>query len=125
MLVNQPSLTHPVVDALSHCASGSWTGRFVTRSQASVPTFHASGHLVAWNIGAGDEVDHEHRLVLVARRVSRYSHVRTDGKRRALDEIAARRRAADEKRQNDANGAAYTICDLWSLARSSGLESKR
>jgi len=93
MLVNQPSLTHPVVDALSHCASGSWTGRFVTRSQASVPTFHASGHLVAWNIGAGDEVDHEHHLVLVARRVSRYSQVRMHGKRRALDEIAARRRA--------------------------------
>jgi hypothetical protein len=29
--------------------------------------------------------------------LSRYSHVRMEAKRRALDEIAARRRAADEK----------------------------
>jgi uncharacterized protein VirK/YbjX len=31
--------------------------------------------------------------------LSRYSHVRMEAKRRALDEIAARQRAADEKRQ--------------------------
>ena len=30
--------------------------------------------------------------------LSRYSHVRMEAKRRALDEIAARQRAADEKR---------------------------
>ena len=33
--------------------------------------------------------------------LSRYSHVRKEAKRRALDEIAARQRAADEKRKDD------------------------
>jgi len=32
--------------------------------------------------------------------LSRYSHVRMEAKRRALDEIAARQRAADEKRKD-------------------------
>jgi integrase len=48
--------------------------------------------------GAGDEVimsiaGHVSRAML-----SRYSHVRMEAKRRALDEIAARQCAADEKR---------------------------
>jgi hypothetical protein len=48
--------------------------------------------------GAGDEVimsiaGHVSRAML-----SRYSHVRMEAKRRALDEIGARQRAADEKR---------------------------
>jgi hypothetical protein len=34
--------------------------------------------------------------------LSRYSHVRMEAKRRALDEIAARQRAADVKRQKEA-----------------------
>jgi hypothetical protein len=34
--------------------------------------------------------------------LSRYSHVRMEAKWRALDEIAARQRAADEKRQEEA-----------------------
>jgi hypothetical protein len=34
--------------------------------------------------------------------LSRYSHVRMEAKRRALDEIAARQKAADKKRQSDA-----------------------
>ena len=34
--------------------------------------------------------------------LSRYSHVRMDAKRRALDEIAARRCAAGEKRKKEA-----------------------
>ena len=34
--------------------------------------------------------------------LSRYSHVRMEAKRRALDEIAARQCAADEKRQREA-----------------------
>jgi hypothetical protein len=34
--------------------------------------------------------------------LSRYSHVRMEAKRRALDEIAARQRAADEKRKAEA-----------------------
>jgi integrase len=51
--------------------------------------------------GAGDEVimsiaGHVSRAML-----SRYSHVRMEAKRRALDEIAARQRAADEKRKQD------------------------
>ena len=49
--------------------------------------------------GAGDEVimsiaGHVSRAML-----SRYSHVRMEAKRHALDEIAARQRAADEKRR--------------------------
>ena len=56
--------------------------------------------------GAGDEVimsiaGHVSRAML-----SRYSHVRMEAKRRALDEIAARQRAADEKRQEEARTAA-------------------
>ena len=34
--------------------------------------------------------------------LSRYSHVRMEAKRRALDGIAARQRAADEKRKEEA-----------------------
>lgn len=50
--------------------------------------------------GAGDEVimsiaGHVSRAML-----SRYSHVRMEAKRRALDEIAVRQYAADEKRKN-------------------------
>jgi hypothetical protein len=52
--------------------------------------------------GAGDEVimsiaGHVSRAML-----SRYSHVRMEAKRRALNEIAARQRAADEKRREKA-----------------------
>jgi hypothetical protein len=52
--------------------------------------------------GAGDEVimsiaGHVSRAML-----SRYSHVRMEAKRRALDEIATRQNAADEKRKDDA-----------------------
>jgi len=53
-------------------------------------------------MGAGDEVimsiaGHVSRAML-----SRYSHVRMEAKRRARDEIAARQRAADEKRKQEA-----------------------
>ena len=52
--------------------------------------------------GAGDEeimsiAGHVSRAML-----SRYSHVRMEAKRRALDEIAARQGAADEKRKAEA-----------------------
>jgi regulator of PEP synthase PpsR (kinase-PPPase family) len=52
--------------------------------------------------GAGDEV-----IVSIAGHISRamlsrYSHVRMEAKRRALDEIAARQRTADTKRQEAA-----------------------
>ena len=51
--------------------------------------------------GADDEVimsiaGHVSRAML-----SRYSHVRMEAKRRALDEIAVRQRAADERRKSD------------------------
>ncbi len=51
--------------------------------------------------GAGDEVimsiaGHVSRAML-----SRYSHVRMEAKRRALDEIATRQRTADEKRKHE------------------------
>jgi len=53
--------------------------------------------------GAGDEV-----IVSIAGHVSRamlsrYSHVRMEAKRRALDEIAAHQCAADERRNKDAD----------------------
>jgi hypothetical protein len=49
----------------------------------------------------GDEVimsiaGHVSRAML-----SRYSHVRMEAKRRALDEIAARQRGADDKREQE------------------------
>jgi integrase len=52
--------------------------------------------------GAGDEVimsiaGHVSRAML-----SRYSHVRMEAKRRALDQVAARQNAADENRRKDA-----------------------
>lgn len=52
--------------------------------------------------GAGHEV-----IVSIAGHVSRamlsrYSHVRMEAKRRALDEIATRQRAADQKRKEEA-----------------------
>jgi hypothetical protein len=50
--------------------------------------------------------------------LSRYSHVRMDPKRRALDEIAARQRATDKKRKAEAERhtpphaplAEFTLC---------------
>jgi hypothetical protein len=48
---------------------------------------------------AGDEV-----IMSIAGHVSRYSHERMAAKRRALDEIAARQRAADEEREEEAEG---------------------
>ena len=41
--------------------------------------------------------------------LSRYSHVRMEAKRRALDEIAARQRAADEKRMEEAEQQQGTL----------------
>ncbi len=40
--------------------------------------------------------------------LSRYSHVRMEAKRRALDEIAARQRAADKKRKEEADRHQWT-----------------
>jgi hypothetical protein len=41
--------------------------------------------------------------------LSRYSHVRMEAKRRALDEIAARQIAADEKRKTEATQQMATM----------------
>ena len=41
--------------------------------------------------------------------LSRYSHVRMAAKRRALDEIAARQRAADEKHKEEAKRQHRTL----------------
>ena len=67
-----------------------------------VGRWHDNRHTLVTELaesGAGDEVimsiaGHVSRAML-----SRYSHVRMEAKRRALDEIAARQRAADEKRK--------------------------
>jgi integrase len=70
-----------------------------------VGRWHDNRHTLVTELaesGAGDEVimsiaGHVSRAML-----SRYSHVRMEAKRRALDEIAARQRAADEKRKDEA-----------------------
>jgi len=70
-----------------------------------VGRWHDNRHTLVTELsesGAGDEVimsiaGHVSRAML-----SRYSHVRMEAKRRALDEIAARQRAADIKRKDDA-----------------------
>ena len=70
-----------------------------------VGRWHDNRHTLVTELsesGAGDEVimsiaGHVSRAML-----SRYSHVRMEAKRRALDEIAVRQRAADEKRKADA-----------------------
>jgi integrase len=76
------------------------------RKEAGVKgRWHDNRHTLVTELaesGAGDEVimsiaGHVSRAML-----SRYSHVRMEAKRRALDEIAARQRAADEKRQQEA-----------------------
>jgi hypothetical protein len=41
--------------------------------------------------------------------LSRYSHVRMEAKRRALDEIAVRQNTADENRQKEAEGRAHAL----------------
>ncbi len=70
-----------------------------------VGRWHDNRHTLVTELaesGAGDEVimsiaGHVSRAML-----SRYSHVRLEAKRRALDEIAARQRAADAKRIEEA-----------------------
>ena len=70
-----------------------------------VGRWHDNRHTLVTELsesGAGDEVimsiaGHVSRAML-----SRYSHVRMEAKRRALDEIATRQNAADKKRKADA-----------------------
>jgi integrase len=80
-----------------------WTK--VRENAKVVGRWHDNRHTLVTELaesGAGDEVimsiaGHVSRAML-----SRYSHVRMQAKRRALDEIAARQLAADEKRKDDA-----------------------
>jgi hypothetical protein len=51
--------------------------------------------------GEGDEVIMSFAGHLSRAMLSRYSHVRMEAKRRALDEIAARQNAADERRKEE------------------------
>jgi hypothetical protein len=72
---------------------------------AIVGRWHDNRHTLVTELaesGAGDEV-----IMRIAGHVSRAMpvalfHVRMEAKRRALDEIAARQRTADEKRQKEA-----------------------
>jgi integrase len=79
-----------------------WT---TVREKAGVKgRWHDNRHTLVTELaesGAGDEVimsiaGHVSRAML-----SRYSHVRMEAKRRALDEIATRQRTADEKRKQE------------------------
>ena len=82
----------------SHDAEDPWTK--VRDSANIVGRWHDNRHTLVLELaesGAGDEA-----IMSIAGHVSRamlhrYSHVRMGAKRRALDEIAARQRAADEK----------------------------
>jgi integrase len=79
-----------------------WTK--VRKNAAVKGRWHDNRHTLVTELsesGAGDEVimsiaGHVSRAML-----SRYSHVRMEAKRRALDEIATRQRSADEKRQQE------------------------
>ena len=82
------------------------TGWIKVRKEAGVKgRWHDNRHTLVTELaesGAGDEVimsiaGHVSRAML-----SRYSHVRMEAKRRALDEIATRQRTADEKRKEEA-----------------------
>ena len=52
--------------------------------------------------GAGDEVIMSIAGHLSRAMLSRYSHVRMEAKRRAMDEIATRQRTSDDKRKEEA-----------------------
>ena len=80
-----------------------WTK--VRKNAKVIGRWHDNRHTLVTELaesGAGDEVimsiaGHVSRAML-----SRYSHVRMEAKRRALDEIAVRQRVADEKRLKEA-----------------------
>src|ERR1017187_7270916 len=77
-----------------------WTNRFAVRPS------HSHGEV---QTRSGFPAGHVSRAML-----SRYSHVRMEAKRRALDEIAARQRTASESetkgRGRGAGSSAYDVC---------------
>jgi integrase len=93
----------------------------MVRSTAGVKgRWHDNRHTLVTELaesGAGDEVimsiaGHVSRAML-----SRYSHVRMEAKRCALDEIATRQRAADEKRQQEAARQAAAVVSQTALVQ--------
>ena len=64
----------------------------------------SAGLVVASESGAGDEVIKGIAGHICRGMLSRYSHVRMEEKRRALDETAARQGAADQKRRREPRG---------------------
>jgi hypothetical protein len=85
-----------------------------------VRRWHDNRHTLVTELaesGAGDVVimsidGHVSRAML-----SRYSHVRMEAKRRALDEIAARQRAADEKRKAEAERQQLAMADASAVVQ--------
>jgi len=70
-----------------------------------VGRWHDNRHTLVTELsesGAGDEVIMSIAGQVSRAMLSRYSHARMEAKRRALDEIAARQRAADRKRREEA-----------------------
>jgi hypothetical protein len=57
--------------------------------------------------------------------LSRYSHVRIEAKRRALDETAARQRATDEEREEEASAAGGSCARQTAGERPVGLYSRK
>jgi hypothetical protein len=87
-------------------AAGMWIysrTRFLGARQPPYASHRAS------RVGCGRRGHHEHRRARLARHLSRYSHVRMEAKRRALDEIAVRQRDADENRQKEAERRQATL----------------
>jgi integrase len=92
----------------------------MVREKAAVKgRWHDNRHTLVTELaesGAGDEVimsiaGHVSRAML-----SRYSHVRMEAKRRALDEIAARQRSADQKRSEEAGRQHHTPVAIESVS---------
>jgi hypothetical protein len=73
--------------------------------------------LVTAESGAGDEVIMSSAGHVSRARLSRYSHVRMEAKRRALGEIAARQRAADEGRKEEAARLVLALSGLTPASR--------
>jgi hypothetical protein len=94
-----------------------------------VGRWHDNSHTLVTELaesGTGDEVimsiaGHVSRAIL-----SRYSHVRMEANRRALDEIAARQRAEDEKRREEAKGGQQPEIDSqFAVVQQVGIQGRR
>ena len=105
--VSPVALLLPLEDALAAggCRLSLYLWIKVRKNAGVKGRWHDNRHTLVTELaesGAGDEVimsiaGHVSRAML-----SRYSHIRMEAKRRALDEIAARQCDADAKRQTEA-----------------------